>query len=535
MRARFRHLADGRVGGRSEAVCRFRPPVGPFRCQGTPVIDTRIGSLYVTEQMSTAPPAPPAPSNPERLASGSGSDGVQPDPTGAGDAGRAAVLAIGDEVLRGEIVNGNAAYLADRLFALGFSPTVHLVVSDDARDILRALESLSATNAVVVSTGGLGPTDDDRTVDVVAGWLGSGREIHGPSLDNMKARFARHVYKLTPNNLRQVEVPSGSTVLPNAAGLAPGFRVEKKGCALFFMPGVPREMRAIFSSCVEPLLHTQLRNIGGAVSATRVWHVYGMGESHIDDKLAGLIDGVQGAVVSLHYRSATPEVHVRVVARAAAGGDAERRLEGLLDDIESELRGRLGSALYGVGEETFPLAVQRAFRARDLTLALAESCTGGYAGQLVTSEPGASAFFLGGCVSYHNSVKTQVLGVRDETLQTAGAVSEATAVQMARGVCQQLGADIGVAITGIAGGKVDAGLDSPSLGSASKPVGTVCFAVVFREETYSETRLLHGGRERIRRSAAFRALALARLAASGALPASEANECTGSDAAPKRL
>jgi nicotinamide-nucleotide amidase len=418
----------------------------------------------------------------------------------------AALLAIGDEVLRGEIVNGNAAYLADRLFELGYLLGEHQVVSDDAADIRAALQRLGAGADVLVCTGGLGPTDDDRTVDVVSALLGVTAAAHEPSLEAMKRGFAARGFELTPNNLRQVRVPAGAEPLPNAAGIAPGFRVVLGRAEAYFLPGVPREMQRIFADHIAPRLERAQAEAGLSPPAVRTYHVFGMGESHVDHRLRGVIDGVAGA--SLHFRTAAPENHVKVIVR---GPDAARN-RAALEAIDGELRARLGAAVYGVDEVTFPLAVARALRAAGATLALAESCTGGYAGQLITTEPGASEFFLGGVMAYSNDVKVKLLGVRPETLEAHGAVSEPCAAEMAEGARRICGATLGVSVTGIAGSQKDGPLavEAPEVSPGGKPVGTICFGVAGPRGTRTETRHYFNGRERIRRAGAYFALDLAR-------------------------
>ena len=424
-----------------------------------------------------------------------------------------AVLAIGDEVLRGEVINGNAAFLSDRAFSLGLVPGEHAVVADEPAAMKATLLRLCSVHGLVFVTGGLGPTDDDRTVDVVAAMLGVQPQIHGPSHEAMRLRFARHNFVLTPNNERQVRVPAGAVPLPNPVGLAPGFETNIESATVYFMPGVPREMNRIFDEHVVPRLQSAILAVGGMPTLVRTFHVYGMGESHIDHRLAGLIDGVPD--VSLHYRAAQTECHVRLVLRHAANPGAQAAAEATIAGLESQVLERLGAAVYGVGEETFPQVVQRAFAEAGKTLAFAESCTGGYAGQLFTEEPGASRVFLGSIVSYANAVKANVLGVPPEVLQEHGAVSEPCAAAMAQGARRVLAADVAVAITGIAGDSRD-GFTKPAdplPGQGEKPVGTVCFGVATAQGTRTETRLLSGGRDRIRRAAAFAALDLARKAA----------------------
>jgi nicotinamide-nucleotide amidase len=410
---------------------------------------------------------------------------------------RAALLAIGDEVLRGEVGNTNAAFLAERLFEAGFEICEHAVVSDDPRDIRTALVRLRADVDIVVATGGLGPTEDDRTVDVVADLIGTGTVADEPSLGAMKKRFATHGFELTPNNLRQVRVPVGAQALPNTAGIAPGFLVRLGTVDAYFLPGVPREMERMFLDHVLPRLQRRMGETGGPPPAVRTWHVYGMGESHIDHRLAGLLNGVEGA--TLHFRTSNPVNHVKVIVRDGQGGADQARAT--LEKIDAELRKRIGPGIYAVDGESFPAAVAKALRAQGATLALAESCTGGLAGDLVTSEAGASQFFRGSIVAYADEVKTGVLGVKPETLADFGAVSEPAAREMAEGAKRVCGSSVAVAITGVAG---------PEGGSPDKPVGTVCFAVCGPGSTRTSTKLFAGGRERVRVAAAYYALDLAR-------------------------
>jgi nicotinamide-nucleotide amidase len=431
----------------------------------------------------------------------------------------AALLAIGDEVLRGEIINSNAAFLADQLFELGLVVREHRVVSDDVADIRNALESLTASAEVVVSTGGLGPTDDDRTLDVVSALLGVAPITHEPSLAAMKQGYAARGFELTPNNLRQVRIPGGARPLPNPVGVAPGFAVEIGRATAFFLPGVPREMQRIFLDHIAPVLRERQTASGWPPPAVRTFHIFGMAESHVDHRLAGILaaapgsDGIEEQGVSIHYRTAAPENHLKVVVR---GGDQAYSAR-TLQRLEVEIRGRLGGVIYGVDGESLPEVMARALLEARATLALAESCTGGYAGQLVTSHPGASRFFLGGVVAYSDQIKRELLGVRPETLAAHGAVSEPCAVEMAQGVRQRCEATLGVSITGIAGAAREGVWTTTEVAeprataeSGCKPVGTVCFGVSGPRGDRSVTQHFFGGRERIRRAAAYFALDLAR-------------------------
>jgi len=410
---------------------------------------------------------------------------------------RAALLAIGDEVLRGEVANANGTFIADRMFEAGFELVEQVVVSDDPLAIREVLVRLRATADVIIATGGLGPTEDDRTVDVVADLFGTGTVADEPSLGAMKKRFSTHGFEMTPNNLRQVRIPVGAKALTNSAGIAPGFVVRIGGAEAYFMPGVPREMERMFVDEVLPRLQRRMAEAGLPRAAVRTWHVYGMGESHIDHRLAGLLTGVEGA--TLHFRTSHPVNHVKVVVRGASVEDEQATLE----RIDGELRKRIGPGIYAIDGESFPGAVAKALRAQDppATLAIAESCTGGLAGELVTREAGSSTFFRGGIIAYNDEVKTGVLGVKPETIADFGAVSEPTAREMAEGAKRVCGSLVAVAITGVAG---------PGGGTPEKPVGTVCFAVCGPGTTRTSTKLFAGNRERVRVAAAYYALDLAR-------------------------
>jgi nicotinamide-nucleotide amidase len=417
----------------------------------------------------------------------------------------AALLAIGDEVLSGEIANANAAFLSARLSEAGLAVREHLVVSDDTEAIRAALVRLQKEVDVILVTGGLGPTEDDRTIDVVCELLAVEAIPHAPSLEAMKKRFSAHGFEMTPNNLRQVRVPKGAEALPNGAGIAPGFRLEMEGGAeAFFLPGVPREMERIYLDHVGPRLQKMLEKAGIPAPLIRTWHVYGMGESHIDHRLAGLLDTITGA--TLHFRTDHPENHVKVVLRGPDPAKAKETLE----RIDVEVRKRIGAGIYGIDEETFPMAVARVLKAASAKLVLAESCTGGYAGEIITSEPGASDFFLGSVVCYSNDLKVNVLGVKQATIDEHGAVSELCAKEMADGAKRISNATVAVAITGVAGSSKDGGPTPAPSAAGEKPVGTVCFALAGPKSTKTSSKFFTGGRERIRRAAAYAALELAR-------------------------
>lgn len=419
--------------------------------------------------------------------------------------GTAAILSIGDELLYGEIVNTNAAFLSDHLFDAGYEVLRHIVVSDEPGDIHSALALLANEVSEIIVTGGLGPTEDDRTVDVVCNMLKVQGVVHTASLEAMKQRFSAHGFEMTPNNLRQVRIPEGARAYLNIAGLAPGFSVKLAESEAYFMPGIPREMEGIFLTHILPRLIEKRGTEGVAKAVVRTFHVYGMGESHIDHRLAGLLEGIEGT--TLHFRTAAPENHVKIIVRTIDFAKNQATLQ----RIEHELYKRIGQGIYGVDQETFPMMVIKSLKENQATLALAESCTAGYAGQLLTSEPGASAVFLGGVMAYSNELKSQLLGVKAETLSEQGAVSELCAREMAEGLRKLTNATMAISITGVAGDRLDGRpIKTSPTPSGNKPVGTVCFGLASSRPTKMVTKLFAGDRERIRKAAAYFALDMAR-------------------------
>jgi nicotinamide-nucleotide amidase len=400
------------------------------------------------------------------------------------------LITIGDELNRGEIVDTNSAFLAEQLTDLGLFVRFRTSVTDEPRDILDTLRQAAGRARLVMVTGGLGPTEDDRTVDVASCLLGVEPTREPTHEARLHARAAERNFRLTPNNLRQVRVPSGAMVLPNTVGMAPGFAIEFQGARLFFMPGVPREMKPMFEravlSAVRPFAD------GAPVVVRRALRVVGLGESHVDHALRGLLDGVE--LTTLHYRLAFPEVLVTVVVRRPSEEEATL----VSDRLEREVQSRLGDHCYG-RDASLSEVVGTALKARAATLSVAESCTGGLLGELLTSVPGASDYFSGGVMAYADAIKTSHLGVEQEVLGQFGAVSEATARQMAAGVRERFGTTYGVAITGVAG---------PGGGTSAKPVGTVHLAVAGPELEEHRQIFWPGTRDQVRAAAAFSALHL---------------------------
>ncbi len=402
----------------------------------------------------------------------------------------AAILSIGTELTRGELVNTNAAYLATELTRLGFEVTTIDAVADAIDTIVAALHRLAAETRVVVVTGGLGPTSDDLTAAAAAKAAGVSLVRHEPTLEALRRRMERLGRAMSPAVEKQADVPEGAEILPNDAGTAPGFALFVGESRVFFMPGVPREMRAIF----EAHIAGRLRAIGVVDSHQIRVRTFGLPEAVVAGRLEGL--EAQHPGLTLGYRASFPEVEVKVLVKAAAE-DAARKLA---RQIADEVYSRLGEVVYGEDAETFANAVAKAVRARSWKLALAESCTGGLASHMLTEVP-VSDLFLGGAVVYANSAKTKLLGVEESTLRGHGAVSQEVVAEMAAGVRLATGADVALAVTGIAG---------PSGGTPEKPVGLVHWAVAHPGGLALREAVLSGDRAMIQRLAAYRGLALVR-------------------------
>lgn len=418
----------------------------------------------------------------------------------------AAVLTIGTEITRGEIVDSNAAWLASRLTDLGFEVLAVDTVDDDRARIVAALHRLAVQARVIVVTGGLGPTTDDLTAECAATAASVDLVRDEASLEHIRRRLALFGRTLTPSNAKQADVPRGSDVLGNPVGTAPAFAVRIGAADCYFMPGVPKEMKPIFDDLVTPRIGPLARNDSFQV----VLRTYGLPESIVGERLDGL--EAQNPGLTIGYRATFPEVEVKVRVRSddhhAARTAAER--------IANEVRTRLGEFVYGEQDDTFAAAVGRALRSRGYSLGIAESCTGGLVGALLTEVPGSSDYLLLDAVTYSNAAKERVLGVPSEVLIGHGAVSSECVSSMAEGVRRVSGADVAVSVSGIAG---------PSGGSAEKPVGLVFFAVATAEGTHVVKKNFPGDRSRVQRGAAFFALSLVRDACGGRLPVPAAPRC----------
>ncbi|MCA9242436.1 MAG: competence/damage-inducible protein A [Phycisphaerales bacterium] len=369
------------------------------------------------------------------------------------------ILSIGTELTLGQTVDTNAPWLARELAALGLRCAEMRTISDDLEPITRSIRAACEAERVILITGGLGPTDDDLTRNAIAVAAEVDLELCPRSLDALRAFFAARGRDMPDRNQVQAMIPRGATAIDNTCGTAPGIHTRLSGADIFAMPGVPYEMKTMFHRDVAPALRAFG---GGAVLLSRIVRTCGLPEATLGRKIATLM--TRGRNPEVGTTASLSEIGVRINATAPSREQAAT----MLDQTEAEIRNRLGDIVYGRDDDTLAGAVGGLLRARSATLALAESCTGGLIGELMTDIAGSSEYFLGGVISYANSAKRDLLGVRPETLDQHGAVSEQSAIEMAIGARKALGADFALSVTGIAG---------PGGGSTEKPVGLVYIGI----------------------------------------------------------
>ncbi len=402
----------------------------------------------------------------------------------------AEIVAVGTELLMGQVLNTDAQYIARRLSELGVTLHRQVVVGDNPARIREAIHTAIGRADVVITTGGLGPTADDITKETCAEALGLPMERSPEAEKQVRGWFERNNYPMTENNLRQADFAKGAIILENHNGTAPACIVEKDGKAVINLPGPPRELMPLFAESVAPYLARR----SGAVIVSRYMRVFGMGESAVESRLHDMMENSLNPTVAPYC--STGEVQLRLTVRVAHESEAAA----LLDPAEREIRARLGNVVYAVTDDpeyTMEQALVKALCAAKKTMVTAESCTGGMIASKIVNVSGASDVFLEGCVTYSNAAKMRTLGVKAETLEKFDAVSRETALEMAEGARRRADADYAVSVTGLAG---------PGGGTPEKPVGTVWLGLATREGVQARLLQLHGNRERIRTLAALNAM-----------------------------
>lgn len=374
----------------------------------------------------------------------------------------AETIAIGSELLVGGRSDSNSLFITETLGRLGVEVRFKSIVGDDLADMVQVLKTAVSRAGVVIMTGGLGPTVDDCTREAVAKATGRRLARRKAALDGMTARLAQ--WGRTPNagQLRQAMIPAGATVVANPVGSAPGFLLEWKGAMVVSLPGVPREMEAMMTESVIPFLNDQFAQssrLRPRPILRQVFHTWGLPESDVDTKLKGLIPN--GAPIDLGLLASPMGVLVSLTTKS---GGTRPVSDEMLASLEQEVRTRLKDSLFAEGRETMEEVVGRLLAGRTLTVAVAESCTGGLIGHRLTQVPGSSAYVDRGAICYSNRSKSEMLGVPAELIAKHGAVSPEVAAAMARGIRERAGVSVGLSVTGIAG---------PGGATGTKPVGLV--------------------------------------------------------------
>lgn len=405
----------------------------------------------------------------------------------------AEILCIGTELLLGNIVNTNAAYLSEQLARLGISVYHHTVVGDNAQRLRDALQIACSRADLIVMTGGLGPTYDDLSKETVAQYFNRALVFHQPSYDALLDFFAKRDKPMQENNKKQAYQPEGAVIFPNHSGTAPGIAIEEGEKVAIMLPGPPRELKLMFEREVLPYL----QKFSSHIIVSHDLRLFGIGESQVETMLRDIMVNSKNPTLAPYAKEG--EVMLRMTASAPTAEEGYTMMEPMLAQIEPVI----GPYLYGIDVPDLQTALVNYLLEHNITVSTAESCTGGLVSKSITDIPGCSSVYPGGVCSYSNEMKMKWLGVKEETLQAYGAVSEQTALEMAQGIRLATGADFGLSTTGIAG---------PGGGSEEKPVGLVYMAVAGEHYQRVEKVIIRYGeqtsRDMIRQRATKHALHL---------------------------
>jgi len=398
---------------------------------------------------------------------------------------KAAIISIGDELLLGQTVDTNAAWLSEQLARLGVELCEHVTVGDDVGAISEQLRRLGAQVDVIIASGGLGPTDDDLTRNAVAEVLGTELRLYEPWLVRMASLFADRGREMPLKNRVQAMIPGGCEPLDNPLGTACGISAQMNRAGAYFVPGVPAEMKAIFTATILPALKPRAETQpSGRVIITRTLRCFGAGESSIAEMLGAIMRRGRNPLVN----STVADGIISIRINAAAENEPAARQ--LIEPIERQTRQRLGDLVFGCDEQTLAIVAGRLLQQGGVTLATAESCTGGLLAKMITDVPGASEYFQAGWISYSNRAKTDLLDVSPAIIERCGAVSAEVAAQLADGARRLAGSDYALSTTGIAG---------PGGGTPEKPIGLVFIGLAAVDGVEVVDRRFHGDRAAVRR------------------------------------
>jgi len=404
----------------------------------------------------------------------------------------AEIIAIGSELLTPERADTNSLWLTEKLNRIGIEVKLKTIVGDDDARLEEAIKDALRRSRVVITTGGLGPTEDDITRKIAARALGRRLVLNEAVLEDIRAKFMRWGRKMPEINARQAMILEGAEVLANPNGSAPGMYLEHEGRAVVLLPGPPREMRPMYESFIDAKLTAKA---GDMRVGRRVLRVSGLGESAVDERIAPVYTQYKNPQTTILFNRSEIEIHLTAQART------EQEAELLLDGLAGQIEERLGDAIFAFRGETMEEVVGLRLAVGGFTLAVAESCTGGLISERLTEVPGSSAYFMEGVVSYSNDAKVRLLGVPSDLIAEYGAVSASVAEAMAEGIRERAQTDFALSVTGIAG---------PGGGSEEKPVGLVYIALADDAHTEHRKLMLPGDRQLIRWRASQAALDLLR-------------------------
>ncbi|WP_032122927.1 competence/damage-inducible protein A [Clostridium amazonitimonense] len=406
---------------------------------------------------------------------------------------KAEIIAVGTELLLGDILNTNAQFLSKELAALGVEVYHQTVIGDNEDRLLDAFKEAFKRCDMVITSGGLGPTQDDITKEIAAKFLGKELILNEEALKDIENYFNITGRKMSESNKKQAYFPKEDIILKNNNGTAPGAIMKgKNGEIIIVLPGPPREIIPMFKEEVVPFLKT----ITDSTLYSKVIRLFGIGESSMAEEIKDILESQNNPTVAPYAKEM--DVTLRITAKAKD----EEEARDIIKPVENKIKERLGEYIYGEGEDTLEEVVARKLLQKGLTIAVAESCTGGMIASKLVNYPGVSEVFMEGVITYSNKSKVETLGIKVETLEKYGAVSEETAREMAEGIVKKAGVDIGISSTGIAG---------PDGGTEEKPVGLVYIGICVRGKSMVKKLNIPGNRERVRARTTMEALNWVRL------------------------
>ncbi len=404
---------------------------------------------------------------------------------------KAAILAIGSEVVCGDVVNTNASYISKYINKFGIEAYEHMAVKDTKKEINRAMKTLFKKSDVIITTGGLGPTYDDITKKTVADFFDMKLVLDKNSLERIIDFFEKHNKVMTKNNESQCYFPKNSTIIPNRNGTAPGVIIEKDGKAVIMLPGPPNENRIMLEESVVTDFFLQKTD---CIIEEKILSFFGIGESLVEDKLGDILKSTKNLTAATYIK--TGEVQIKITAKA----ERKSVCDELIEETKGKILDVIGEYLYSEENEELEEVLLKLLKEKNKKLITVESCTGGLIGEKITAIPGSSENYLGGLITYSNDMKMKLCGVKEETLAAFGAVSKATATEMAEGALKYCNADIAVSVTGIAG---------PGGGTEEKPVGLVYIGIATKERSDAVRFYFTGNRQKVREQSAKNALHMA--------------------------